>query len=77
VSCPDHQCANTEQNSCLLKGVGFLAYEDPLGVSLACMALCFSALSAIIFGVFMDNQETPTVKFNNQPFSFILLISLT
>ncbi|KAF7475552.1 hypothetical protein GHT09_013504 [Marmota monax] len=52
VKCPAHQYANTEQTTCLQKAVTFLAYEDPLGMALACTALCFSALTAAVLGVF-------------------------
>ncbi|XP_012368807.1 vomeronasal type-2 receptor 116-like [Octodon degus] len=77
IKCRDHQYANIEQNSCLQKTVTFLAYEDPLGMSLACVALCFSALTAAVFGVFVKHRDTPIVKANNQALSYILLISLT
>ena len=55
----------------------FLAYEDPLGMALACTALCFSVLTAVVLGVFVKHQDTPIVKVNNQTLSYILLISLT
>ncbi|XP_071466487.1 LOW QUALITY PROTEIN: vomeronasal type-2 receptor 116-like [Marmota flaviventris] len=77
VKCPAHQYANTEQNTCLQKAVTFLAYEDPLGKTLACTALCFSALTAAVLGVFVKHRDTPIVKANNRALSYILLISLT
>ncbi|XP_046299610.1 vomeronasal type-2 receptor 116-like [Marmota monax] len=77
VKCPAHQYDNTEQNTCLQKAVTFLAYEDPLGMALACTALCFSALTAAVLGVFVKHRDTPIVKANNRALSSILLISLT
>ncbi|XP_069858154.1 vomeronasal type-2 receptor 116-like [Dipodomys merriami] len=77
VRCPDYQLANTERNTCLLKTENFLAYEDPLGKTLACTALCCSALTAAVLGVFIKHQDTPIVKANNRALSYILLISLT
>ncbi|XP_026270717.2 LOW QUALITY PROTEIN: vomeronasal type-2 receptor 116-like [Urocitellus parryii] len=77
VKCPAHQYANTERTTCLQKSVTFLAYEDPLGKTLACTALCFSALSAAFLGVFVKHRDTPIVKANNRALSYILLISLT
>uniref|UniRef100_A0A8C6A1A4 G-protein coupled receptors family 3 profile domain-containing protein n=1 Tax=Marmota marmota marmota TaxID=9994 RepID=A0A8C6A1A4_MARMA len=77
VKCPAHQDANTEQTTCLQKAVTFLAYEDPLGKTLACSALCFSALTAAVLGVFVKHRDTPIVKANNRALSYILLISLT
>ncbi|XP_047387762.1 vomeronasal type-2 receptor 116-like [Sciurus carolinensis] len=77
VKCPDHQYANTERNHCLQRTVTFLAYQDPLGMALACTALCLSALTAAVLGVFLRHQHTPIVKANNRTLSYILLISLT
>ncbi|KAL6031688.1 hypothetical protein STEG23_012904 [Scotinomys teguina] len=76
VKCPHDQYANIEQTHCLKKVVTFLAYEDPLGITLACLALCFSALTIVILGVFMKHQDTPIVKANNRVLSYVLLISL-
>nr|XP_044997320.1 vomeronasal type-2 receptor 116-like [Jaculus jaculus] len=76
VKCPINQYANKEQTHCLQKTVTFLSYEDPLGMALACLALCFSALTALVLGVFVKHQDTPIVKANNRTNSYILLISL-
>ncbi|XP_069859331.1 vomeronasal type-2 receptor 116-like [Dipodomys merriami] len=76
VKCPEHQYANTERNQCLLRVASFLAYGEPLGMVLACMALCFSTLTAAVLGVFVKYQDTPIVKANNRALSYILLISL-
>ncbi|XP_048223636.1 vomeronasal type-2 receptor 116-like [Perognathus longimembris pacificus] len=76
VKCPDHQYANTERNKCLLKAASFLAFREPLGMALACMALGLSTLTAIVLGVFVKHHNTPIVKANNQALSYILLISL-
>ncbi|XP_051028955.1 vomeronasal type-2 receptor 116-like isoform X2 [Acomys russatus] len=77
VKCPEDWYANAEQTYCLPKAVTFLAYEDPLGMALVCMALCFSALTALVLGVFVKHKDTPIVKANNCTLSYILLISLT
>ncbi|KAM5187454.1 LOW QUALITY PROTEIN: vomeronasal type-2 receptor 116-like [Callospermophilus lateralis] len=76
VKCPDLQYANTEKSHCIQRAVTFLAYEDPLSMALACTALCFSALAAVL-GVFVKHRDTPIVKANNRALSYILLISLT
>ncbi|XP_012891356.1 PREDICTED: vomeronasal type-2 receptor 116-like [Dipodomys ordii] len=76
VRCADHQFANTQRNLCLMKTEIFLAYEDPLGLALACTALCCTALTAAVLGVFIKHQDTPIVKANNWTLSYILLISL-
>ncbi|XP_051005270.1 vomeronasal type-2 receptor 116-like [Acomys russatus] len=76
VKCPDDQYANTDQTQCIKKVVTFLSYEDPLGMALTCMTLCFSALTAIVFCVFLKHQDTPIVKANNRALSYVLLVSL-
>ncbi|XP_028718977.1 vomeronasal type-2 receptor 116-like [Peromyscus leucopus] len=76
MKCPDDQYANPGRNHCLKKVVTFLGYEDLLGMSLACLALCFSILTTVIFGVFLKHKDTPTVKANNRTLSYVLLISL-
>ncbi|XP_042549863.1 vomeronasal type-2 receptor 116-like [Dipodomys spectabilis] len=76
VKCPDHQYANTQRDHCLLRAESFLAFGDPLGMALACMALCFSMLTAAVLGIFVKHQDTAIVKANNRALSYILLISL-
>ncbi|EGW15197.1 Vomeronasal type-2 receptor 26 [Cricetulus griseus] len=76
VKCPEHKFANIDQNECIDKAVIFLSYEDPLGMTLALMALCFSAFTALVLGVFLKHHDTPIVKANNRKLSYILLISL-
>ncbi|XP_069859345.1 vomeronasal type-2 receptor 116-like [Dipodomys merriami] len=76
MKCPDDKYANTERNQCLPKAASFLAHEEPMGMALDCVALCFSTLTAVILGVFVMYQDTPIVKANNLCLSYILLISL-
>ncbi|KAM4889353.1 vomeronasal type-2 receptor 116-like [Thomomys bottae] len=76
VRCADHQYANTQRDECLLRAASFLAFGDPLGMALACMALCFSMLTAAVLGLFVKHQDTAIVKANNRALSYILLISL-
>ncbi|NP_001092934.1 vomeronasal 2 receptor, 8 [Rattus norvegicus] len=77
LKCPESHYANTEKNHCLQKAVSFLAYQDPLGMSLASIALCLSTLTAFVIGIFVKYRDTPIVKANNQALSYILLITLT
>ncbi|XP_051018272.1 vomeronasal type-2 receptor 116-like isoform X3 [Acomys russatus] len=76
VMCPEEQYANPEQNHCVDKAVVFLSYEDPLGMALALIALCFTAFTAVGLGVFVKHHDTPIVKANNKTLSYLLLISL-
>uniref|UniRef100_A0ABK0LC79 G-protein coupled receptors family 3 profile domain-containing protein n=1 Tax=Rattus norvegicus TaxID=10116 RepID=A0ABK0LC79_RAT len=77
VKCTEDQYANTDRTLCIQKAVTFLAFENPLGMTLASMALCFSILTSFVLGIFVKYQNTPVVKANNSTLSYILLISLT
>ncbi|KAL6031679.1 hypothetical protein STEG23_001730, partial [Scotinomys teguina] len=74
--CPDDQYSNAKRTHCLKKVVTFLAYEEPLGMCLAGLALGFSSLTAVVLVIFLKHQDTPIVKANNQVLSYVLLISL-
>ncbi|XP_069858195.1 vomeronasal type-2 receptor 116-like [Dipodomys merriami] len=76
VRCEDHQYANTQRNQCLLRVASFLAFGDPLGMALACIALCFSMLTVAVMRMFVKHQDTAIVKANNRALSYNLLISL-
>ncbi|XP_012878070.1 PREDICTED: vomeronasal type-2 receptor 116-like [Dipodomys ordii] len=76
VKCADHQYANIQRSQCLLREASFLGFGDPLGMALACMALCFSMQTAAVLGMFVKHQDTAIVKANNRTLSYILLISL-
>ncbi|KAM4872909.1 vomeronasal type-2 receptor 116-like [Thomomys bottae] len=76
VRCADHQYANTERNQCFLRAESFLAHGEPLGMALACMALCLSMLTAAVLGMFVKHRDTAIVKANNRTLSYILLTSL-
>ncbi|KAL6058688.1 hypothetical protein STEG23_035837, partial [Scotinomys teguina] len=77
MPCQEDQYSNTEHTHCVQRHVSFLAYEDPMGMTLACMSLCFSALTVLILGAFVKYKDTPIVKANNRILSYILLISIT
>ncbi|XP_045146230.1 vomeronasal type-2 receptor 26-like [Echinops telfairi] len=76
MECPQSQYPNMERNSCLPKIVSFLAYEDPLGMALACTALGFSVITAVVLWVFVKHRDSPIVKANNRALSYVLLLSL-
>ncbi|XP_036031894.1 vomeronasal type-2 receptor 116-like, partial [Onychomys torridus] len=76
VKCAEEQYANAEQNQCIPKSVIFLNYEEPLGMALTSMALCFTACTAVVLGLFVKHHDTPIVKANNCSLSYTLVISL-
>ncbi|XP_012368374.1 vomeronasal type-2 receptor 116-like [Octodon degus] len=77
VKCPVHQYANAQKNQCVQKSVTFLAYEDPLGKTLAGTALTLIVLTAAALGLFVKHRDTAIVKANNRDLSYTLLISLS
>ncbi|XP_004633078.1 vomeronasal type-2 receptor 116-like [Octodon degus] len=77
VKCPDDQYTTIQQNHCFQRSVTFLAYEDPLGKTLAGTALSLTVITATVLGLFVRHQDTPIVKANNRALSYTLLISLT
>ncbi|XP_053120308.1 vomeronasal type-2 receptor 26-like [Hemicordylus capensis] len=74
--CPNEKYPNRNKDLCIPKDIGFLSYEKPLGFSLACFALSFSLVTALVLGTFMKHHDTPVVKANNQSLTYSLLISL-
>ncbi|XP_063130891.1 vomeronasal 2 receptor 19 isoform X2 [Rattus norvegicus] len=76
AQCPEDQYANTEQSHCIPKAVVFLSYEEPLGMAISLISLCFSAFTTVVLGVFMKHHSTPIIKANNCTLTYILLISL-
>ncbi|XP_007490636.3 vomeronasal 2 receptor 537 isoform X1 [Monodelphis domestica] len=77
TKCPEDAYPNKKRDRCLPKAITFLDITEPLGMALACVALFFSVLTALILWVFVKFRVTPIVKANNQTLSYTLLISLT
>ncbi|XP_068944312.1 vomeronasal type-2 receptor 116-like [Petaurus breviceps papuanus] len=77
TKCPEDQYPNARRDDCIPKVLTFLTYEEPLGMTLSCMALVFSLLTVIVLMIFVKHQGTPIVKSNNRALSYTLLLALT
>ncbi|XP_034279074.2 vomeronasal type-2 receptor 26-like [Pantherophis guttatus] len=74
--CKDKFYPNKKHDFCIPKSISFLSYEEPLGISLACLAHSFSLSTVLVFGVFMKHHNTPIVIANNRDLTYTLLIAL-
>ncbi|XP_033026902.1 vomeronasal type-2 receptor 26-like isoform X2 [Lacerta agilis] len=76
VTCPEHLYPKRDRTQCLPKILNFLSYDEPLGITLAFLALFLSLITSVVLGIFIRFQNTPIVKANNRNLTYSLLISL-
>ncbi|XP_060549668.1 vomeronasal type-2 receptor 26-like [Pantherophis guttatus] len=74
--CPLDQYASKKRDSCIRKTTTFLSCDDPLGMSLAILAISFSLFTLLVLGTFVKHHNTPIVKANNRDLTYMLLVSL-
>ncbi|XP_078525107.1 extracellular calcium-sensing receptor-like [Lissotriton helveticus] len=74
--CPDDHMPNERQDRCVTKPVEYLSYYEPLGAVLATISICCCFFSVSIFLIFIKYNQTPVVKANNLPLSYLLLCAL-
>nr|XP_028607591.1 vomeronasal type-2 receptor 26-like [Podarcis muralis] len=74
--CPEDQYASKDRDRCIPKLTVFMSYEEPLGISLALVAISFSFITAVVLGTFIKHKDTPIVKANNRDITYTLLVSL-
>ncbi|XP_032092101.1 vomeronasal type-2 receptor 26-like [Thamnophis elegans] len=76
LECPQDQYASKKRDSCIRKTITFLSNDDPLGMSLAILAISFSLFTLLVLGTFLKYHHTPIVKANNRDLTYMLLVSL-
>ncbi|XP_060110654.1 extracellular calcium-sensing receptor-like [Heteronotia binoei] len=76
IKCRSDQYSSKDKDGCIAKTLSFLSFEEPLGISLASIAVCFSLLTATVLGIFIKHKDTPIVKANNREITYVLLIAL-
>ncbi|KAK9397367.1 type-2 vomeronasal receptor [Crotalus adamanteus] len=74
--CPQDQFASKKHDSCIMKTLTFLSYENYLGMSLAILAISFSLFTLLVLVTFVKHHNTPIVKANNRDLTYMLLVSL-
>ncbi|XP_028607591.2 vomeronasal type-2 receptor 26-like [Podarcis muralis] len=74
--CPGDQYASKDRDQCIPKLTVFMSYEEPLGISLALVAISFSFITVVVLGTFIKHKDTPIVKANNRDITYTLLVSL-
>ncbi|XP_008591855.1 PREDICTED: extracellular calcium-sensing receptor-like [Galeopterus variegatus] len=75
--CPEEQYSSPTRDYCLPRTETFLAFDEPLGLTLASVALTLAIVALLVIGVFLKHRDTPVVRANNRALSYILLASLT
>ncbi|XP_060112522.1 vomeronasal type-2 receptor 26-like [Heteronotia binoei] len=76
ITCSEDQYPNKAQDQCFPKTISFLTYREPLGISLASVAVSLALITAVVQGILIKYKDTPIVKANNRDITYTLLISL-
>ncbi|XP_054848224.1 vomeronasal type-2 receptor 26-like [Eublepharis macularius] len=76
IKCKKHQYPTKDQDGCIPKRISFLSFEQPLGISLASIAVSLALITTIVLGIFIKHKDTPIVKANNRDITYLLLITL-
>ncbi|KAM3823784.1 vomeronasal type-2 receptor 26-like [Vipera latastei] len=74
--CLVNQYPNPQRRLCIPKTLSFLSLKEPLGVSLAVLAISLFCLTSLVLWLFIKHRDLAIVKANNRSLTYLLLISL-
>ncbi|XP_053356888.1 extracellular calcium-sensing receptor-like [Clarias gariepinus] len=77
MKCPPELWSNDMKDTCVLKRVEFLKFEEIMGIILVLFSLLGVSFTICIAVIFFKHKDTPIVKANNSELSFLLLFALT
>ncbi|XP_072551955.1 extracellular calcium-sensing receptor-like [Salminus brasiliensis] len=76
IICPIEYWSNERKDSCIMKVIEFLSYNETMGIVLVALSLFGAGLAFSTMVLFIQFRETPIVKANNSELSLLLLVSL-
>ncbi|XP_060780444.1 extracellular calcium-sensing receptor-like [Neoarius graeffei] len=77
MKCPPELWSNNRKDTCIIKLVEFLSFEEIMGIILVSFSLLGVSFTICIAVIFFKHKDTPIVRANNSELSFLLLFSLT
>ncbi|XP_056138993.1 vomeronasal type-2 receptor 1 [Lampris incognitus] len=76
IQCGEDYWSNVARDTCIPKTIEFLAFGQPLGITLIVISAFGALVTIAVGGVFIIHLGTPLVKANDALLSFSLLFSL-
>ncbi|XP_040929434.1 GMP synthase [glutamine-hydrolyzing] isoform X1 [Betta splendens] len=76
ILCSGDYWSNDARDACVPKIIEFLAFGEPLGITLIAISAFGALVTIAVVGVFVVHIGTPLVKANDALLSFTLLVSL-
>ncbi|XP_034024673.1 vomeronasal type-2 receptor 1 [Thalassophryne amazonica] len=76
IQCTGDDWSNDAHDACVPKLIEFLAFGEPLGITLIVISAFGALVTIIVMVVFIVHLDTPLVKANDALLSFSLLFSL-